>query len=132
MIKYKLAILCVDDERIILDSLRSEIERKLGYQYIFEYAESSEEALEIIDVLIHDQIELLLVISDYQMPGMKGDEFAANLKEKLPEVNIVLLTGQITEEKSQNLINQNIILKVIQKPWKENEIVELVNSLIHK
>ena len=130
--KSKLAILCVDDERIILDSLKSQIEKNIGYQYIFEYAESSEEALEIIDFLIEDKVELLLVISDYQMPGMKGDEFAAMLKSKLQSVNIILLTGQITEEKSQSLINQNIILKVIQKPWRENEIIDLIKSLVTK
>jgi CheY-like chemotaxis protein len=126
----KLAILCVDDERIILDSLKAQIEKKIGYDYLFEYAESPEEALEIIDDLIVDEIELILVISDYQMPGMKGDEFATILKSKLPTLNIILLTGQITEDKSKSLVNQNIILKVIQKPWKENEIIEQIKVVI--
>jgi CheY-like chemotaxis protein len=126
----KLAILCVDDERIILDSLKAQIEKKIGYDYLFEYAESPEEALEIIDDLIVDEIELILVISDYQMPGMKGDEFATILKSKLPTLNIILLTGQITEDKSKSLLNQNIILKVIQKPWKENEIIEQIKVVI--
>jgi CheY-like chemotaxis protein len=126
----KLAILCVDDERIILDSLKAQIEKKIGYDYLFEYAESPEEALEIIDDLIVDEIELILVISDYQMPGMKGDEFATILKSKLPTLNIILLTGQITEDKSKSLLNQNIILKVIQKPWKETEIIEQIKVVI--
>ena len=126
----KLAILCVDDERIILDSLKAQIERKIGYNYLFEYAESPEEALEIIDDLILDEVELILVISDYQMPGMKGDEFATILKDKLPTLNIILLTGQITEDKSTSLLNQNIVLKVIQKPWKESEIIEQIKAVI--
>jgi CheY-like chemotaxis protein len=126
----KLAILCVDDERIILDSLKAQIERKIGYNYLFEYAESPEEALEIIDDLILDEVELILVISDYQMPGMKGDEFATILKDKLPTLNIILLTGQITEDKSTSLLNQNIVLKVIQKPWKESEIIEQIKVVI--
>ena len=125
----KLAILCVDDERIILDSLRIQIEKNLNNKYIFEYAESAEEALEVIDDLINEGIDLLLVISDYQMPGMKGDEFAETLKLKLPDVNILLLTGQITEEKSFELVNKNIILKVLQKPWKENDLMEIINSI---
>ena len=126
----KLAILCVDDERIILDSLKAQIERKIGYNYLFEYAESPEEALEIIDDLILDEVELILVISDYQMPGMKGDEFATILKDKLPTLNIILLTGQITEDKSTSLLNQNIVLKVIQKPWKESEIIEQIKVVL--
>ena len=122
-------MLCVDDERIILDSLRIQIEKNFNNEYIFEYAESAEEALEVIDDFIHSQIKLLLVISDYQMPGMKGDEFAEVLKEKLPQVNIVLLTGQITEEKSAALLDQQIILKVLQKPWKEKNLLEIIETL---
>ena len=125
----KLAILCVDDERIILDSLKIQIEKNFNYKYIFEYAESAEEALEVIDELLINGIDLLLVISDYQMPGMKGDLFAETLKVKLPGVNILMLTGQITEEKSLDLINKQIVLKVLQKPWKENDLLEIINNI---
>jgi CheY-like chemotaxis protein len=125
----KLAILCVDDERIILDSLKIQIEKNFNFKYIFEYAESAEEALEVIDELIKEGIDLLLVISDYQMPGMKGDVFAETLKAKLPGVNILMLTGQITEEKSLDLISKQIVLKVLQKPWKENDLIEIINNI---
>jgi len=125
----KLAILCVDDERIILDSLRIQIEKNFNNKYLFEYAESADEALEVIDDLIIEGIDLLLVISDYQMPGMKGDEFAETLKTKLPDVNIFLLTGQMSEEKSIELISKHIVLKVLQKPWKEKDLLELINSI---
>lgn len=126
----KLAILAVDDERIILDSLRIQIEKTFKQEYLFELAESAEEALEVIDELVGEGIELLLVISDYQMPGMKGDEFAATIKSKLPHLNIVLLTGQITEEKSLDLLNRHIVLKVLQKPWKEKDLVDVINNLL--
>ena len=129
LIMKKLAILCVDDERIILDSLRIQIEKNLNNKYLFEYAESAEEALEVIDDLIVEGIDLLLVISDYQMPGMKGDEFAETLKTKLPDVNILLLTGQMSEEKSLDLISKHIVLKVLQKPWKESDLLDLINSV---
>ncbi len=125
----KLAVLCVDDERIILDSLRIQIEKSLSNIYLFEYAESAEEALEVIDDLIGEEIDLLLVISDYQMPGMKGDAFAETLKTKLPGVNIILLTGQISEEKSLDLISKHIVLKVLQKPWKESDLLELITNI---
>lgn len=128
MIK-KFAILCVDDERIILDSLRIQIEKQFKHEYIYEYAESAEEAFEVVDELLGMQIDLLLVISDYQMPGMKGDAFAEALKEKLPNLNIVLLTGQMPEEISMDLINRHIILKVVHKPWKERELIEIIEKL---
>lgn len=129
MKKTKLAILCVDDERIILDSLRIQIERQFQQTYLYEYAESAEEALEVIDELLDMRVDLLLVISDYQMPGMKGDAFAEALKDKMPNLNIVLLTGQMPEDVSLDLLDRNIILKVFHKPWKENEILELIEKL---
>ena len=81
--KSKLAILTVDDEKIILDSVRSQLERNFQNKYLLEFAESAEEAIEVTSSLITDGITMLLVISDYQMEGMKGDEFASWIKGKL-------------------------------------------------
>jgi response regulator RpfG family c-di-GMP phosphodiesterase len=63
------------------------------------------------------------------MPGMKGDEFVKTLKLKFPNINIVMLTGQITNEISSDLIEKNIIHKLIEKPWKENELFAIVDSI---
>lgn len=124
-----IAILAVDDERIILDSIRIQLEKNYNTKYLLEFAESADEALEIVDALTNSGINILLVISDYLMPGMKGDEFATILKSTYPTVNIVMLTGQITAEASSSLIEKNIILKLISKPWHENDLVNIVNSL---
>jgi predicted signal transduction protein with EAL and GGDEF domain len=45
------AILCVDDEIIILESLREQLQRHFGDRYLYEVAESVEEAWEVIDEL---------------------------------------------------------------------------------
>ena len=124
-----IAILAVDDERIILDSIRMQLEKNFNTKYILEFAESADEALEVVESLTESGIDILLVISDYLMAGMKGDEFATILKNKFPDVNIVMLTGQITTEASTNLIDKNIILKLISKPWQENDLIHVVNSL---
>ena len=124
-----IAILAVDDERIILDSIRIQLEKNFNAKYLLEFAESADEALEIVDSLTNGGVKILLVISDYLMPGMKGDEFANILKNKFPKVNIVMLTGQITTEASTTLIDKNIILKLISKPWQENDLIHVVNSL---
>ena len=125
----KIAILSVDDEKIILDSLRIQFEKNFKNKYMFEYAESAEEALEVIDELIYKDIDILLVISDYQMPGLKGDEFAITLKQKLPNINILMLTGQITEKLSTELLSKKIVLKVISKPWSENDLVTMIRNI---
>ncbi|MFN5182913.1 MAG: response regulator [Bacteroidota bacterium] len=124
-----IAILSVDDEKIILDSIKIQLEKNFQNQYIFEYAESADEALEVVESLIQGEIDILLILSDYQMPGMKGDEFATTLKTRLPKVNIVMLTGQMPNEKSEELLDKNIILKVIHKPWKESDLIDLITQL---
>jgi two-component system sensor histidine kinase/response regulator len=70
----KIALLCVDDEELILHSLKSELANFDGRKYDIELAESGPEALEIFDELLNDGYDIPVVISDYIMPGMKGDE----------------------------------------------------------
>jgi CheY-like chemotaxis protein len=90
----KVAILCVDDEMIILESLKQQLVKNFNNTYLYEYAQDGEEALEVIDYFLAEGVDLLLVISDYQMPGMQGDQFATVLKQRLPGINIVMLTGK--------------------------------------
>jgi CheY-like chemotaxis protein len=125
----ELAIISVDDEKIILDSLKSQFEINFQDKFIFEFAESAEEALELIDELIDDGIKIILVISDYQMPGMKGDEFALILRQKLPTTRVILLTGQISQDVAIDFVNKNIFVNIVSKPWSENELVTLVKNI---
>jgi len=48
----KKAILCIDDERIVLESLRGQLWKHFGNGYQYEFAESAEEGYEIIEELI--------------------------------------------------------------------------------
>jgi CheY-like chemotaxis protein len=125
----ELAIISVDDEKIILDSLKSQFEINFQDKFIFEFAESAEEALELIDELIDDGIKIILVISDYQMPGMKGDEFALILRQKLPTTKVILLTGQISQDVAIDFVNKNIFVNIVSKPWSEKELVTLVKNI---
>ena len=88
------AILSVDDERIILESLKYQLTKNFQNEFILEFAESGVEAIEIVDDLINDNIELLLIISDYLIPQMDGEELIKIIKDKYPKINVVMLTGQ--------------------------------------
>jgi CheY-like chemotaxis protein len=125
----KLAILAVDDEKIILDSIKIQIEKNFSHKFIFDYADNPEEALEVIDELIKEDISLLLVISDYMMPGMTGEEFAIKVKSKIKNANILILTGHMSQEKGLDLMKKNIVLKVMQKPWREDLLIDFINKL---
>jgi len=44
-------ILCVDDEKIIFERLKQQLRQVFGKTYRYEFAESAEEAMELIEVL---------------------------------------------------------------------------------
>ena len=125
----KLAILTVDDEKIILDSVRAQLERNFQNRFILEFAQSAEEAMELTAALVFEGITILLIISDYQMGGMKGDSFAAWVRENYPGIRVVIITGHMGNELSRSLLDSHLVERVLQKPWKEEELVELVASL---
>lgn len=126
----KLAILTVDDEKIILDSVRAQLERNFDNRFLLEFAQSAEEAMELTIGLVSEGITILLIISDYQMDGMKGDAFAAWIREHYPNIKVVLITGHMGKELSKSLLGSRLVEKVFQKPWKEAELVDLVLSFI--
>ncbi|WP_134699234.1 response regulator [Ammoniphilus sp. YIM 78166] len=82
---YKLVI--VDDDRIIRRGLSSISWEDYGYQLVGE-APDGERGLEVIA-----EERPHIVISDIKMPFMDGLEMSRIIKEKYPEIKVILLTG---------------------------------------
>lgn len=129
---YKGAILCVDDERMILDSLKSQLNRAFGAKYLIEITESADEALEILEEFIEDKVESVVIISDWLMPGMKGDEFLIQANNIIPNVSSILLTGQADNEAIENAKNNANLHKLIFKPWNVNELITAIQTGMNK
>ena len=110
-------IVCVDDEQTILYSLKIELKQAFGDQYLIETAESGEEALELIKELLEDQHEIPLVISDYIMPKIKGDELLKHIHTLSPNTRKVMLTGQADISAVANAIKYAQLYRYIAKPW---------------
>lgn len=113
----KPVLFCVDDEKIVLDSLKTELKTSFGDEVTIETAESALEALEAIDVLTDEGYEIALVISDYVMPVVMGDVFLSELHSKYPRIVTIMLSGQATLEGITNAINQSHLYRYISKPW---------------
>ena len=64
----KLAVVCVDDEKIVLDALKEQLRRALDADIQIETAESGESGLEVIEELIEDGYEVALIVCDQIMP----------------------------------------------------------------
>ncbi len=128
----KLAILCVDDEEVVLESLKEQLKRPFGKDFYIEIAESSEDALEIIQELQDDQIEVALVISDQIMPGMKGDEFLIQVHDRSPNTLKILLTGQASAEAVGNAVNHARLYRYIAKPWDQTDLSLTVTEALRR
>jgi len=124
----KKAILCVDDEDMILTSLRDQLQRHFGGQYLYEFAEGADEALEIIEELVGDGMEILIIVSDWLMPGMKGDEFLIQVHQRFPNIVTVMLTGQADEESIARTQQQANLYRCLYKPWAEEDLIETLES----
>jgi DNA-binding NtrC family response regulator len=122
------AILCVDDEQIVLISLRDQIFRSFGDRYRCELAENAEEAWEVIDELYEEGVRVLVIVSDWLMPGVRGDEFLIQVHQKFPEVVTVLLTGQADAAAIERTQNQANLHACLMKPWTEGELVRTIQE----
>jgi signal transduction histidine kinase len=80
------SVLLVDDEKAFADTLAFRL-RSRGYGCLAAY--SGEEALALLD-----RRELEVVLLDLGMPGMSGLEALRLIKEKRPDVEVALLTGE--------------------------------------
>lgn len=85
LIPNRIVILCVDDEENPLN-LRKLVLQKQGF--LVETATSATMAMEMLNFSHVD-----LVLSDQLMPGGTGTELAQQIKEKHPELPVVLLSG---------------------------------------
>jgi len=122
----EIAILCVDDEKFVLDSLKIQLKNFLNNDFFFEFAESAEEALEIITKLQDKKTKYIVVISDWLMPGMKGDELLIQLNREYNNVINIMLTGQADQKSIENAFMNANLIDCIQKPWTEEQLLRTI------
>lgn len=126
----KAAILCVDDEEIVLGTIKEQLRRRFGSRFHYETARSAEEAWDVIDAICEDGLELLVIVSDWLMPGMRGDEFLVQVHRRFPKVATVLLTGQADEQAIERARTQARLAACLHKPWSEDELARVVEAAL--
>ncbi len=126
----KQAIICVDDEDIILEALKDQLGPFFENQYLIETSTTAEEALEIYEELVENKYEIPVVISDYLMPGMRGDEFLINVHQRNPHTLKILLTGHANIDGITNAINKANLYRYIPKPWDRDDLILTVREAV--
>ena len=125
-------ILCVDDEVLVLESIEIELKKTFKDAYIYEFAESADEALDIIDELSEDGIDIVVIVSDWLMPGMKGDELLITVHRKYPRIITIMLTGQADLAAIERAKNQAELHALLHKPWDTQELIAAIRSGLAK
>jgi two-component system sensor histidine kinase/response regulator len=126
----KHAIICVDDEVIVLDALTEQLQNEFGEQYVIEVAENGDEAIEIVEECIQNSLEIPVVIADFIMPGMKGDDLLERIFQIRPETKNILLTGQASLQGVSNAVNKANLYRYISKPWDKNDLILTIREAI--
>ena len=126
----KKAILCVDDEAIIVFSLKQELSNYYGDRYIYESAMNADDAIELVDELTGEGTDVCLIITDWLMPGLKGDEFLIRLKDRHPEIKSILITGQADETAIQRAKEVAGVTAVLEKPWFTEDLINAVKTCL--
>lgn len=127
----KPVIICIDDEPAVLESLKIELKRALGNECTIETAEGGEDALELFQEMLEDQAEVALVLADYVMPGIKGDELLQRMHEMSPNTLKIMLTGHATLDAVGNAIRHARLYRYIPKPWQPDDLKLTVTEAVH-
>ena len=112
-------VVLVDDEIAYIDLLQQLLSEHLacpvrGYT-------SPSEALQALPSL-----NVGLIITDYQMPGMNGLEFVAEVQKKYPEIPAVMITAYMLKFTKTELDKVPALKAVVRKPFKWKTLAEHV------
>jgi CheY-like chemotaxis protein len=123
-------ILCVDDEKIVTDTLTTQLRSEFGEDYDYEAASDVDEAWELIDDLAADGLPLKLIICDWLMPVQKGDQFLLEVHLKWPQVKLIMLSGHADEDAVERLKNLVSDFKFVRKPWTREDFLPLIRQTL--
>jgi DNA-binding NtrC family response regulator len=125
-------VICVDDEKLVLDSMRQQLRRNLANEVGIEAADSGEDALELFDELQEEGVDVPIVLSDHLMPGMKGTEVLARIHARDQRTLTILLTGQADAHAIGDAVNRAGLYRYIAKPWAEDDLVLTLREALRR
>jgi DNA-binding NtrC family response regulator len=111
-------VLLVDDDPNVLDGLRRAL-----YQQPYEVVVAGG-GMAALEVLANREVDV--IVSDQDMPGMRGTDLLARVRAAHPDTMRILLTGQGTFEVALRAINDGEVFRFLTKPC---NVVELAVTL---
>lgn len=127
----KINIICVDDEREVLESVVRDLEYFSDF-FNIEECQSADECLELLEEFDANQEYVALLISDHVMPDKTGVELLTEveLDGRFEGTKKLLLTGLATQADTIRAINTAKLDNFLEKVWKPEELVQTVKELL--
>ncbi|HKX30787.1 MAG TPA: HD domain-containing phosphohydrolase [Blastocatellia bacterium] len=117
-------ILCVDDERNVLEAYQ----RSLRKEFEIEIATGAAEGLEAVA----NRGPFAVIVSDMRMPHMDGIRFLARVKEVSPDSVRIMLTGNADQQTAIQAVNEGSIFRFLNKPCSPQNLAVALNAAIHQ
>ena len=117
-------ILLIDDDPAVLSYLEDTLST-FGYNVI-----SKPDAQSALSV-IREGTKVDLVVTDYSMPGMGSHEYFTALKQALPSVPIIILTGYVPADIERKLLSIGRF-EYVSKPVEARELDRIVKAAMER
>ena len=121
-------VLVVDDEPDVEMLFRQQFRREVREgQYLLDFALSGEAALSKLEGSVGEQI--ILLVSDINMPGMSGLDLLPKVKERRPDLPVFMISAYGDAERVQTAMDRGaskFITKPVDFPLLKQEVSQLV------
>ncbi len=133
MNEFKYAVVCIDDDPHILQMLGIQLQKHVDAKCtLIEFFTDTNKAIENIDHLIVEKVDVIFMVVDYHMPLMSGAEFIRKIKSSYSDIRCIMLSGQANAIQVDDLVNDNFLYSFIQKPWDEEELVKAIEPILKR
>ena len=113
----KLRIPIIDDEEVVCRSCERFLKEE-GYDVRTAY--NGRDGIILIEENNYD-----IVITDLKMPGMSGMEILEYVKDKYPDIQVIMITGYSTAANAEESVKKGAA-DYIQKPFAPSELLSVV------
>jgi len=117
-------LICVDDENIVLQSLKHEIKADPFFKnIIIDVADSAEVAMVLAREIRDNGDTIPVIVSDQRMPVKSGSELFGELHADFPNTKKILLTGYSDLNAVTDLVNKEALYRYLAKPWDSKDLL---------
>ena len=119
------SILIIDDEESICRALERDLHKWAKYRGIdILFVDSAQKAYSILE---NKKKSVLVIISDFKMPGINGLDFLNTVTFRYPDIVSIMMTAH-AEVSDIGKIVQASLFSFIQKPWTKDILVSLADK----